>query len=79
MKEKESMTTGWLLLKVLKEKLSNLKENLKRFDMEFAIGFFTGALIMWVAVYFIVKKWEKNLLEKLKDFETWKEWKNKQQ
>ena len=45
--------------------------------MEFAIGFFTGAFIMGVTVYFIVKKWEKNLLDKLKDFDTWKEWKNK--
>jgi hypothetical protein len=27
----------------------------------------------------IAKQKEKDLLEKLKDFDTWKEWKNKQQ
>jgi len=44
--------------------------------MDFAIGFFTGAFIMWVTVYVIVKEWKKSTLEKLKDFDTWKEWKS---
>ncbi len=46
--------------------------------MDFAIGFFTGAFVTWATAYVIVKEWKKDL-EKLKDFETWKEWKNRQQ
>ena len=44
--------------------------------MDFAIGFFTGAIVTWATAYFIVKEWKNSTLEKLKDFETWKEWKN---
>jgi hypothetical protein len=44
--------------------------------MEFGLGLFTGMFIMWA----IAKKIQIELmkdLEKLKDFDTWKEWKNK--
>ena len=44
--------------------------------MDFAIGFFTGAFVTWATAYVIVKEWKKEKLEKLKDFDTWKEWKN---
>lgn len=44
--------------------------------MEFALGFTTGWFIMWIIgmKFFSLDSKEK---EKLKDFETWKEWKNK--
>ena len=44
--------------------------------MEFGLGLFAGMFIMWA----IAKKIQIELmkdLEKLKDFDTWKEWKNK--
>jgi hypothetical protein len=44
--------------------------------MEFALGLFTGMFIMWA----IAKKIQIEImkdLEKLKDFEIWKKWKNK--
>ena len=43
--------------------------------MEFGLGLFTGMFIMWA----IAKKIQIELmkdLEKLKDFDTWKKWKN---
>ena len=45
--------------------------------MEFGLGLFAGMFIMWA----IAKKIQIEImkeLEKLKDFDTWKEWKNKQ-
>jgi hypothetical protein len=44
--------------------------------MDFALGFTTGWFIMWIIgmKFFSLDNKEK---EKLKDFETWKEWKNK--
>ena len=45
--------------------------------MEFGLGLFIGMFIMWA----IAKKIQIEImkdLEKLKDFDTWKEWKNKQ-
>ena len=44
--------------------------------MEFGLGLFAGMFIMWA----IAKKIQIEImkdLEKLKDFDTWKEWKNK--
>lgn len=40
--------------------------------MDFALGYITAMLIMG-----IVLRYNKKQLEKLKDFDTWKEWKNK--
>ena len=43
--------------------------------MEFGLGLFAGMFMMWA----IAKKIQIELmkdLEKLKDFDTWKEWKN---
>ena len=43
--------------------------------MDFGLGLFAGMFIMWA----IAKKIQIELmkeLEKLKDFDTWKEWKN---
>ena len=44
--------------------------------MEFGLGLFAGMFIMWA----IAKKIQIEImkdLEKLKDFDTWKKWKNK--
>jgi hypothetical protein len=44
--------------------------------MNFGLGLFAGMFIMWA----IAKKIQIEImkeLEKLKDFDTWKEWKNK--
>lgn len=44
--------------------------------MDFGLGLFTGMFIMWA----IAKKIQIEImkeLEKLKDFDIWKEWKNK--
>ena len=45
--------------------------------MEFGLGLFTGMLIMWIVAKKIQMEIMKEI-EQLKDFETWKEWKNKQ-
>ena len=52
--------------------LKNGLTNLKRNNMDFALGYITAILIMS-----IVLRYNKKQLEKLKDFDTWKEWKNK--
>lgn len=44
--------------------------------IDFVLGFCSGGLVMWAAAKVIMSEWKKDL-EKLKDFETWKEWKNK--
>jgi len=44
--------------------------------MEFVIGYLSGIFVMW-AIGIIFKTQQKKDFEKLKDFETWKEWKNK--
>ena len=44
--------------------------------MDFALGFAVGAFITWV----VAKRLQVELmkeLKKLKDFDTWKKWKNK--
>ena len=43
--------------------------------MEFGLGLFTGMFIMWI----VAKKIQMEIMKELKDFDTWKEWKNKQQ
>lgn len=44
--------------------------------MNFGLGLFTGMFIMWAVAKKIQIEIMKEL-EKLKDFDTWKEWKNK--
>ena len=44
--------------------------------MDFALGYITAMLIMSIVLR-LNKKENKKELEKLKDFDTWKEWKNK--
>jgi hypothetical protein len=44
--------------------------------MDFALGYITAMLIMSIVLR-LNKKENKEDLEKLKDFDTWKEWKNK--
>ena len=44
--------------------------------MDFALGYLTGMLVMWIVGMSIKAGWKRDL-EKLKDFEAWKEWKNK--
>jgi hypothetical protein len=44
--------------------------------MDFALGYITAMLIMSIVLR-LNKRENKEQLEKLKDFDTWKEWKNK--
>jgi hypothetical protein len=44
--------------------------------MDFALGYITAMLIMSIVLR-LNKRENKEELEKLKDFDTWKEWKNK--
>ena len=44
--------------------------------MEFGLGLFAGMFIMWAIATKIQIEIMKEL-EKLKDFDTWKKWKNK--
>jgi hypothetical protein len=44
--------------------------------MNFALGYITAMLIMSIVLR-LNKRENKEELEKLKDFDTWKEWKNK--
>ena len=46
--------------------------------MEFGLGLFTGMFIMWIVAKKIQTEIMKEI-DELKNFETWKEWKNKQQ
>lgn len=46
--------------------------------MEFALGMLTGMIIMWAIAKRLMIEWKRDL-EKLKDFETWKKWKNQKQ
>ena len=44
--------------------------------MNFGLGLFVGMFIMWAIAMSLKAQWKRDL-EKLKDYETWKEWKNK--
>jgi len=55
--------------------INNLN-NLKMAAIDFILGFCSGGLVMWAVGRTVLNEWKKDL-EKLKDFETWKEWKNK--
>ena len=44
--------------------------------IDFILGFCAGGIMMWAVGRTVLNEWKKDL-EKLKDFETWKEWKNK--
>ena len=46
--------------------------------MDFTLGLLTGYLIMWIIGKKFLSIAEKEK-DKLKDFDTWKEWKNRQQ
>ena len=46
--------------------------------MDFALGYISGMIVMWIVAKKIQMEWRKEI-EQLKDFDTWKEWKNKQQ
>jgi hypothetical protein len=46
--------------------------------MEFILGFITGAFVVF-AVAMRLKVELMKQIDELKDFDTWKEWKNKQQ
>lgn len=52
------------------------KQPLNQNKMEIIIGFLTGAFLTWAIAKRLMVEWKKDL-EKLKDFDTWKEWKNK--
>jgi hypothetical protein len=44
--------------------------------VDIVIGFLAGMFFMWVIAMSFKAQWKRDL-EKLKDFDTWKEWKNK--
>ena len=44
--------------------------------IDFVIGYLAGFAVMYIVAFSIRVTWKKDL-EKLKDFNTWKEWKNK--
>jgi hypothetical protein len=44
--------------------------------MDFGLGLFTGVFIMWVIAMSFKAQWKRDL-EKLKNFDTWKKWKDK--
>jgi type III secretory pathway component EscR len=44
--------------------------------MDFALGMLLGMFIMWAIAKRLQIEWKKEI-EQLKDFDTWKEWKNK--
>jgi len=44
--------------------------------MEFIIGFCIGGSLVWAIAMRLKVEWKKEV-ELLKDFDTWKEWKNK--
>lgn len=44
--------------------------------MDFALGMLTGMIITYAVAMRLKVEWLKEI-EKLKDFETWKTWKNK--
>jgi len=43
--------------------------------MEIIIAFLTGAFLTWAIAKRLMVEWKRDL-EKLKDFDVWKEWKN---
>jgi type III secretory pathway component EscR len=43
--------------------------------MDFALGMLLGMFIMWAIAKRLQIEWKKEI-EQLKDFDTWKEWKN---
>jgi type III secretory pathway component EscR len=44
--------------------------------MDFALGMLLGMFIMWAIAKRLQIEWKKEI-EQLKDFDTWKEWRNK--
>lgn len=43
--------------------------------MDFALGYLAGMIVMFGVVMSLKAQWKREI-EKLKDFETWWEWKN---
>jgi hypothetical protein len=44
--------------------------------MEFIIGFCVGGFLVWAVAMRLKAEWKKDI-ESLKDYEVWKNWKNK--
>ena len=55
--------------------IDTTKKPLNQNSMDFALGFVTGAFIMFAVAKRLQIEWRKEI-EELKDFDTWKEWKN---
>ena len=58
--------------------IDTTKKPLNQNKMEgisFTLGFCAGGIMMWAVGRTVMNEWKKDL-EKLKDFDTWKEWKN---
>lgn len=63
------------MVSVKRLKIEDLKTQKTMNNMELIIGFVTGAFIMWAIAKRLQADWKKQI-EKLKDFDVWKEWKN---
>lgn len=61
--------------KKLLHQVHERKQPLNQNKMEFALGVLTGMFIMFIIAKRLQIEWKKQI-EKLKDFDTWKEWKN---
>ena len=44
-------------------------------SIDVVLGFLLGAVVMWAAAWPTIREWKRDL-DKLKDFDTWKEWRN---
>ena len=58
-----------------RQKIINV--NLNQNKMDYIIGFLVGAFLTWAIAKRLMVEWKRDL-EKLKDFDVWKEWKNKE-
>ena len=63
------------MVSVKRLKIEDLKTQKTMNNMELIIGFVTGAFIMWAIAKRLQADWKKQI-DKLKDFDVWKEWKN---
>lgn len=43
--------------------------------IDFVLGFCAGGIMVWAVYRTVLNEWKKDL-EKLKEFDEWKEWKN---
>ena len=42
-------------------------------SIDAVLGFLMGAVVMWTVAWTTIREWKRDL-DKLKDFDTWKEW-----